>query len=182
MKRIYTFIITFSLCLFALAQNNNGGNNWQGGRNHNHMQNGSHRGGFNPEQFFKDMKDYVVEKAQLTPAEATKAFPLVKEMLGKQYEQQRKQHELARKRFGGQQLSDAEYGKIVEQTLAVEVEMKRIEERYYKKMHDVLCWQKVFAVRDAINGFHMDALRKFQRGPAGNKPRPNFGQPQEGKK
>lgn len=182
MKRIFSLIITLTLCCCAFAQGNNGGQNWQGGRSQHHAHNGSQRGGFNPEQFFKDMKDYVAEKAQLTPAEVTKAFPIVREMLGKQYEQQAKQHELARKRFGGQQLSDAEYGKIVEQTLSIEVEMKKIEERYYKKLHDVLSWQKVFRVRDAINGFHMEALRKFQRGPGGNRPRPNFGAPQEGRK
>lgn len=182
MKRINIILIISFICVCTFAQGNGGGGNWQNGKPRSQMHNAPHRGGFNPEQFFKDMKDYVAEKAQLTPAEISKAFPLVREMLGKQYEQQGKQHELARKRFGGQQMSDAEYGKIVEQTLAIEVEMKRIEERYYKNMHDVLCWQKVFAVRDAINGFHMEALRKFQRGPAGNKPRPNFGQPQEGKK
>lgn len=160
MKRIATILCSLFLSMLIFAQNNNA----QGQKDGN-------PGGFNPEQFFNDMKNYVIEKAQLTPNEATKAYPIVKEMLFKQHELQWKQRELARKRMEGQQLSDEEYGKIVEQILCTEVKMKQVEESYYKKLHTVLSWKKVYKVRDAINNFHMEALRKFQRGFGGGRPR-----------
>lgn len=150
MKRISVLLTMLVLCLAITAQNNpQQQGNW-----------GARRGGFSPEMFFKKMKDFVVEKASLTQSEANSAYPIMKEMLGKQHGIQAKQMDLRRRMMG--QISEEEYGKAVEQFLCNEVKIKQIEEAYYKKLRKVMPWSKVLKVRDAINEYHMNALYAFQ--------------------
>lgn len=160
-NRFYTFILFIAISTFAVAQ---GPGN--GFRPNYPQQDGKQKIEFSYEQFVKDLKDFITREAQLTPAEATKFFPLLLEMHEKKQALDGKRRELMMSGYkGGDNMSDAEYSKIIDQVTKLEVEIKQVEQTYYKKFHSVISWKKVFKVRAAIDRYHMYALRKFHPGP-----------------
>ena len=165
MKRLATLLLTLVLCIGIHAQN-------QGGARHNEP-----RKEFNPEQFKKDMREFVTREAKLTDAEAARFFPMLEEMYEKQHQLTRHQRELMQKGKGGTALKESDYENIIVQSTNMDIEAKKLEQSYFKKFHTVLSWQKVFAVRQALNRFHMEALKQFHPGrgnhnhPKGNAPK-----------
>ena len=121
---------------------------------------------FNPELYQKRMKDFVAKEAKLTEAEQAKFFPILNEMLDKQHKLMKTQRELLKKGWTREPLSESDYEDLVTKATSNDVEMKKIEQTYYKKFHSVLSWQKIYAVRQALARFQMEALRHFQ--PGGN--------------
>ncbi len=170
-KTILTFLaLALSLSVFAQS---NGGFGGQRRFDNNHQ-----RPEFSPEQFVKELKDFVTNEAQLTPQEANRFFPMLFEMHDKTRKIQDKQRELSMKAMMGEaQMTEAQYAKTVDQITKLEVAAKEIEQTYYKKFHTVLSWKKIYKVRVAINRFHMRALSKFQPG-RGNPSRGPQGFPQ----
>lgn len=119
---------------------------------------------FSPELYKKKLCEFVSREAQLTEAEACKFFPLLFEMQEKQHKLMGKQRELMVKGRRTPNLSEAEYANIVNTVTATDVEIRKVEQTYYKKFHSVLSWKKVYAVRQALNRFQMEALKMFQPG------------------
>ena len=128
---------------------------------------------FSPEQFVKEMKNFITREAKLTQEEADKFFPMLFEMNEKTREIQQKRRELSMKaHMGEQQMTEAQYASTVAQMCKLEVMEKQVEQTYYKKFHSVLSWKKIYKVRNAISMFHMRAIGMFQRGK-----RPGLGAP-----
>jgi len=114
---------------------------------------------FSPEQFKKDMESYIAKEAQLTPAEGQAFFPMMFEMLEKKRKNNDSRRELMRS--VNPQTSEAEYAVIIDKVTTLEVDEKKIEKEYYKKFHKVLSYKKIYQVRNAINKFQMEMLRRF---------------------
>lgn len=152
MKKLITLLIAMALCVGIHAQNP-----FSGRFN-------VPRKEFNPEQYRKDMREFVIREAKLTDTEAAKFFPLLEEMHTKQYTLMQQQREWMQKGRKGVCLSEADYEKIITQTTSIDVEMRKLEQTYFKKFHTVLSWQKVYAVRLALNRFQMEALKHFNPG------------------
>ena len=125
---------------------------------------GGSRKEFNPELYRKTMRDFITNEAKLTEAEANKFFPLLNEMLDKQHKVMKQQRELMMKGKPEANLTEAEYENIITKTTNNDVELKKIEQTYYKKFHAALSWKKIYAVRQALNRFQMEALKHFQPG------------------
>lgn len=183
MQKSFITIIALAFSLSVFAQWNGfgapqGGQQPYGQRQHNGGP--QQKQNFSPEQFVKELKDFVTKEAQLTPAEASKFFPMLFEMQDKTRKIQEKQRELSMKAMMGENnMTEAQYAKTIDQITKMEVTAKEIEQSYYKKFHTVLSWKKVYKVRVAINKFHMYALSRFQpgrrnfnpqQGPQGNQP------------
>ena len=159
MKKFITLIVAVLVCIGMSAQNpNNGGKNQNNGRRE-----------FSPELYMKRMHEFVAREACLNETEAAKFFPLLQEMLGKQHELRNRQRDLMMKGWKNQNLSEAEYEKMVTQMAALDVESRKIEQTYYKRFHTVLPWKKVYAVRIALQRFQMEALNHFQPGRGNNR-------------
>lgn len=177
MNRLVTLTAALMMCIAIYAQHPN---NMQRG---NAPQENARRE-FNPELYKKHMREFVTREAKLTDAEAAKFFPLLTEMLEKQHALTKEKYGLMSKGWKGN-ISEAEYEQIVNQSAAIEVNIKKTEQTYYKKFRSALSsWQKVYAVRQALNRFQMEALKQFhpkrdnQQHPNGNKsnePRMNGG-------
>lgn len=125
---------------------------------------------FNPELYMKKMNEFVAREAHLTEAESAKFFPLLKEMLNQQHSLKQQQRELMMRGWKNPNMPEAEYEKMVTRLAALEVDIKKVEQNYYKRFHTVLPWKKVYAVRIALSRFQMEALNHFQPG-RGNKDR-----------
>lgn len=169
MNKLFTLIATllFSVAMYAQFPGGMGTPNRRG--------NSPQKMEFNPEQFVKELKDFIINEAQLTPSEANRFFPLLFEMHDKTRKIQDRQRELSMKAMMGEnQMTEAQYAKTIDQITKLEVSAKEVEQQYYKKFHTVLSWKKIYKVRVAINRFHMRALGKFQPG------RGNNGNPQRG--
>jgi hypothetical protein len=129
---------------------------------------------FSPELYMKRLNEFVSRGANLTEAEQTKFLPMLGEMLGKQYELSKQQRELLMQSWQNKNLTEADYEKMVTKAIALDLESRKIEQTYYKKFHTVLSWKKIFAVRQSLQRFQMEALNHFQpgkmnRGNEGNK-------------
>lgn len=155
MKRIFINILLLCICMAAMAQGN-------------HPQ----RRDFSPEEYWKNLKEFVTKEAGLTNEEADGFIPLMKEMMDEQHKNNRKSFEITRSCNEG--TTESEYGTAVKQLLELDVENRRIEETYYKKFHTVMSWEKVFKVRTALYKFNREALNRFNprrggghRGPGG---------------
>lgn len=149
MKRIICIFATllFAICMVAQPnrQNGNGGN---GGKVE-----------FSPEEFQKHMEFFIAFRAGLTPEESCKFFPLLKEMLDAQRNIDFKKRKL--QKFG-KEVSEEEAKKIIQETIELDLQNEKIAETYYtKKFPKVLSWSKILKVRNAIELFKFEALRKF---------------------
>lgn len=126
---------------------------------------------FSPEEYEKRMQGFITEKAGLTEEEATKFFPLLKEM----YMAQRSLDQKQRQKFKfGKELTEEECKKIMLESTEMEIEHKKIEQKYFtKKFPTVISWRKIMRVRWAIEQFKMEALKQFspQRDGGGQRPR-----------
>lgn len=166
MKRIILIITTLLLTIGMMAQPPKD------------QRNGGPRRQFSPEEYEKRMQDFIKQKACLTEEEACKFFPLLKEMFNAKRELDNKQR--AKFKFG-KELNEEECKKIMLEMTEMELEHKKIEQKYYtKKFPSVISWNKIIKVRWALEQFKMEALRQFspQRGEGG--PRPNFNRDRKG--
>ncbi|MCH5175319.1 MAG: hypothetical protein J1F40_05490 [Prevotellaceae bacterium] len=153
MKKYVAIITSLVICLCMTAQSQDAPNRGQ---------NGGNRREFNPELYKKNMKEFVITHAKLTEAEATNVFPIINELHEKQHKLMGQQRGLMRKGMHDANLSEAEYEKIITQSTELDVEIKKLEQTYFKKLHSVLPWKKVYAVRMALNRFQMEALKQFR--------------------
>lgn len=151
MKKLTIIITSLFLCLCMTAQPQN-----------NQRQNGENRREFSPELYKKNMREFVTAHAKLTEAEAANVFPIINELHEKQHELMKQQRGLMRKGMHDANLSENEYEKIVTKSAEIDVEVKKLEQTYFKKLHSVLPWKKVYAVRMALNRFQMEALKRFR--------------------
>lgn len=146
-------ILTFACCLFiATAMSAQFGQSNQGPKP------------FSPEAYNQSLENFVRDKADLTQQECQKFFPMMHEMLNKQRDVTGKIHMVMFK--GSSAKTEADYEQCITQITDLEVQSKKIEQVYYKKFHNVLSWEKILKVRNALYRFSMEALQKFtpQRG------------------
>lgn len=133
---------------------------------------------FSPEEYWKNLQEYVTREAKLTDEEAAKFYPLLKEMTEEQRKNNGKSMWILHSFHGKENVTDAQYGEALENLLQLEVENRQIEQNYYRKFHEVMSWEKVFMVRGALSQFYREALNRFNPrrgggrgfGPRGQKP------------
>ena len=150
MKRIITIVVLTMLMMSpALAQENK-------------------RPRFNPEEFKAKQETFITQKAELTQAEAEKAFPLFWEMKNKQFEVMKKIQKLKYKTplEDEDDYQDA-MGKIGE----LNIDNAKIEASYYKKIGKTLSAQKAFRIRMADDAFHREVLRRANNSTKNKPPR-----------
>jgi hypothetical protein len=105
------------------------------------------------------MERFVMEKAGVTPDEAKAFFPIFHEMLNEQRKVRREIGKLTHE--GKMAKSEADYKRIMERIVDLEIKQNEIEKSYYKRFSEVLSWEKMFKVKCAIQEFGMEALNRF---------------------
>lgn len=120
--------------------------------------------GFSPEKFDADLAAFVTQKAQLTPQEAAKLIPLMKEMHNKQRALMAKIWQTSRKCL--KQSDDAEAcRKALVERDKLNVELKTIEQKYHNKMMRVVPACKVLAAVEAEDHFFRHAMKQWKNRP-----------------
>jgi len=113
--------------------------------------------GFSPEKFEEDLKNYIVKEAALSKTECDKFFPIYKEMRSKQL----KLFERQRNLFKAKPNDEEGFKKQVQERDNIELEQKRIQQKYHNKFFEVLPASKVCEVIRAEDTFHRRMLRQW---------------------
>lgn len=145
MKKALTFIIaTLLWAMPTMAQENK-------------------RPRFNQEEFKAHLEAYITQKAELTQAEAEKAFPLFMEMKTKQFELMKKIQKL-RHQEKEQLGSESDYQEALTKMGELNIENAKIEANYYKKISKAVSAQKAYRIKKADDAFHREVLQRFNNG------------------
>lgn len=113
---------------------------------------------FSPEKFEADLAAYITKEAKLTNEEATKFFPLLREMHQKQREIYKQM------RQAGKEKPTTEEGCVnaIRERDRLDIELKKLEQCYHKKMVQVLPASKVYDAIRAENQFHRRMMKGWQ--------------------
>ena len=111
---------------------------------------------FNVEEFRAKMKAYIAQKADLTPTECEKVFPLFQEMKEKQRELMQKEMKLKRSEMPE---TDKESQERLLKITQLHVNAAKLEEAYYRKMCKAISAKKVYAIMLADDAFHREMLK-----------------------
>lgn len=114
---------------------------------------------FSPEKFDAELHDFITSQAKLTPQEATKFFPIYKEMQGKQRAIYEKQRILGMQRPH----DESSCLKAIRERDAIDLELKRIQQCYHEKFLEIMPASKLYEVLQAEDRFHRRMLRRFNR-------------------
>ena len=114
---------------------------------------------FSPEKFDAELHEFITSKAKLTPQEATKFFPIYKEMQGKQRAIYEKQRILGMQRPH----DESSCLKAIRERDAIDLELKRIQQCYHEKFLEIMPASKLYEVLQAEDRFHRRMLRRFNR-------------------
>ncbi len=115
---------------------------------------------FSPEKFQADMEQFISQEAGLTSDEATKFFPLFREMQQKQ----RAVFKKMKKECGVKPADDASCKKCVQKRDAYELELKKIQQSYHNKFFSVISASKVYDVLKAEERFHRRTFKNWGQG------------------
>ncbi len=115
---------------------------------------------FSPEKFEEDLAAFITKEAKFTNEEASKFFPLLREM-------HQKQRGLYKKmRNAGKEKPATEEGcaNAVCERDKLDIELKKLEQCYHKKMMQVLPASKVYDAIKAESLFHRQMMKGWQKG------------------
>ena len=117
----------------------------------------------NKQQFRERQKNYLTEKAALTPKEAAAFFPLY-------FELQDKKHNLNKEAWGKlrreqkEKLTDSEYGMIIDDVAKARIAADQLEYEYIQAYKKILSAKKIYRIQRAEMHFHRDLLKCAKHG------------------
>ena len=113
-------------------------------------------------QFRAKKQAYMVKKAELTPEESEKFFPLYFEFLDKKKQINQEAWKEVRKKGNEFELTEAEYEKITEQFFDNQETIAKLEKEYIKKYREFLSAKKVYMIYYAEQKFSRNMLKILQ--------------------
>lgn len=157
MKRYFSILLLATLVLATHAQ---GG--WSQPFGQQGQQGQPER--FSPEKFEAQLEEFITNEAKLTGTEASKFFPVYKEMQQKQRELFIRQRELEKEKPCDEQGCL----KVIREGDDIELELKRIQKIYHKRFLDMLPASKVYDILKAEQRFHRRMMKNWGRGSGSN--------------
>ncbi len=112
---------------------------------------------FDPDKYRRDQEAFIIKKAKLTPQEATKFFPLFREM------QDKKRALMNSKRQSVKQkpTTDKEAQRIMESMDAVDLQVVKLETQYHKRFCQAISAQKVMSCIRADEQFNRQLMERM---------------------
>ena len=114
---------------------------------------------FSPEKFQADLENFITNEAGLTAEEASKFFPLYREMQQKQRVVYNKMRELFKAPS-----DEASSKRAIQRRDELEIELKSIQQTYHNKFLKVVSASKVYKTIIAEDKFHRRAFRNWGKG------------------
>ena len=117
---------------------------------------------FSHEEFQSRQKEYITQKAQLTPEEAETFFPLFFELQNKKFTLEREARKSIR-RNKGEKMSEEQCREYVNKMSDVKIEIARLEKEYCTKYLKVIPACKLVGVQHAETSFQRDLMRRMMQ-------------------
>ena len=121
-----------------------------------------------PQEYREKQKAFIIEKAQLTPAEADKFFPLFFELQEKKKAMNDKVWEMI-KTCDEEKLSEQQYGAMLDDIYNTRIAVDELEKSYLTKYLQILTNKKIFQIQKAEIRFHRELLKTMNPGRGGGK-------------
>lgn len=117
---------------------------------------------FSPEDFRRNLEMFMIRKAQLSPKEADKFFPIFHEMKEKQMKVGEKIMELKRN-SKSEARNDESWAKTAIEIESLKVKQAQIGLDYIKRLCKTISGEKVFKAMRAEDAFHRQMLNNFRK-------------------
>lgn len=115
---------------------------------------------FSPEQFDKELQQFITQQAGFTPQEAAKFFPVYMEMQKKQRALYARQQQLGRIKPTDEKGCE----KAIRQRDEIELELKRIQQTYHDRLLSIVAASKLYDAIKAEDRFHRQKLKNWGEG------------------
>lgn len=116
-----------------------------------------------PEEFRQKQKEFITEKAELTPEEAEKFFPIYFELQNKKRELNDKAWKQLHK-GKEENLTDDQYEKILLEVYDLRIASDELDKTYYDKFKAILSPKKIYMVQRAEMRFHRELVKGARGG------------------
>ena len=118
---------------------------------------------FSPEKFQAEMEQFITQEACLSPEEAAKFFPLLREM----HQKQRAVYHKIRQATKQQPADDKACETTLKECDKLNIELRQVEQTYHLKMMKAIPAKKVYDAIMAENNFHRRMMRGGFQTPTG---------------
>lgn len=115
-----------------------------------------------PEEFRAKQRTFITEKAELTKEEAAKFFPVYFELQDRKKQLNDEVWQLIRK-GKDENLTDAQYGEIMEGIYDARIASDRLDKTYFDKYKKILSCKKIYLVQKAEMRFHRELLKGMNK-------------------
>ncbi|MBD8347446.1 MULTISPECIES: hypothetical protein [unclassified Dysgonomonas] len=109
----------------------------------------SHRGDFDIEAFKQKRAEFIIEKVNLTDAEAKAFIPLTNELMDKRFELNRAIRKESRELRKKSNKTNADYERLLEASSSVKIKEAQLEQEYLQKFKKVLSAEKIYRYKQA---------------------------------
>lgn len=120
-----------------------------------------HRQQFSPERFEAEMQEFITREAGLSAQEASRFFPLYKEMQDKQRQLFARQRELSNVKPA----DDAGCLRVINERDDIDLELKRIQKNYHTRFLEIFAASKLYDILKAEERFYRRVMRNWGRPP-----------------
>lgn len=125
-----------------------------------HAQSGKQHRNFDREAFFAKKNAFIMAEMGLTPEEAASFIPLCNELQEKMFEAGRECRKLSKDLKHNENATDADYLKVIDECVSVNMRQAQLEKEYYEKFKKILSPKKLYRYKRAEGKF----AREFMRG------------------
>ncbi len=143
------FFITFVAISILTAIDANA----QSGKDHKH---------FDREAFEARRNAYITAEVDLTPEEAAQFIPLCEELRKKKFELGRESRKITKEIRHLENPTDADYTRVIDVDLDVEIKKAQLEKEYYEKFKQILSPDKIYKFRKAEYKFVRDYMKQIR--------------------
>ena len=120
---------------------------------------------FDREAFEARRNAFITAEVGLTPEEAAQFIPLCNELRQKKFEVGRQCRKLSKEIRHKENPTDADYNKVIDECLDVEIKEAQLEKEYFERFKKILSPEKVYKYRNAEYKF----VRNFMKSGRDNK-------------
>lgn len=125
-----------------------------------HAQSGKQHRNFDREAFLAKKNAFITAEMGLTPEEVASFIPLCNELQEKMFEAGRECRKLSKDLKHNESATDADYLKVIDECVSVNMKQAQLEKEYYEKFKKILSPKKLYKYKRAEGKF----AREFMRG------------------
>lgn len=115
---------------------------------------------FDREAFLAKRGAFITAEMGLTPEEAALFIPLCNELQDKMFEAGRECRKLSKKLKHNEHATDADYLKVIDECVSVNMKQAQLEKEYYEKFKEILSPKKLYRYKHAEGKFAREFMKR----------------------